>query len=341
MSERIALLYAAADRLRHDAALIAPLRACTGLSDAGVRLALERHLERDVDEARSGLAHSRFARTNEATVILSANVFVAAFRAILVAATSADLVRVRASRREPVFAAALIRAAHELGADWLQLDADRELHTLRDVVHVYGRAETVQAVQNGVPRDVTVYAHGPGFSAVWLSPDAALEPAAVLVADDMVPFDQRGCLSPRLTFVEEEGRALTFAAALHAELERREASVPRGQLDEHERAEWHRYAATWTMAGQAVHETKRHLVVVAAAEAPPAIAPIGRAMHVVAAPSAAYVGAALARVSSRLVALASDAPARLPPLQHVRLARLGQLQRPPMDGPVDLRVVTS
>lgn len=336
MNERLELLYAAADALRGDAALRDALCAHSGLSRAGVELALREHLEHDLAEAQRSLRS--LPHTDETTVILAANVFVAAFRALVVAAISADRVYVRSSRREPVFAAALVHCARERGASWLELDPRRELTQMRGAVHVYGRDETVQAVRAAIPPGVTLYAHGPGFSAVWIAAGDPLDVAAV--ARDVIPFDQRGCLSPRLVCVEGLERATQFAAALHDELAEAERRVPRGRLDDAERIEWARYVATWTMAADAVHEADAHVVVLATADAPAAIAPIGRAMHVVAVPDAKVAGALLQRVAPQLVAVASagELPVRLP---HVRRAALGRLQRPPMDGPVDLRVIAT
>lgn len=339
VDSRIRLLFAAAEQVASDPGLVAPLVEHTGLSRQGVELALREHVERDRDEALVALARFRLPSTPEATVILAANVFVAAFRAVLVASLAARRVWVRSSRREPIFAPKLVQTARNLGATWLDLAPDRELAQIHGAVHVYGRAETVRAVREGVAADVAVYAHGPGFSAAWIpaeQPD--LDEAARLVASDMVPFDQRGCLSPRVVFVEDEARARRFADALQHQLAALELQVPRGTLHDEERADWSRALDTWTMAGLAVHEAKTHHVVLAGADAPLALAPVGRAMHVVVAPSAAHVSQVLAPLASQLVALAGD-HGTLAGLETTRRCRLGHLQRPPMDGPVDLRVV--
>ena len=338
-SERIRLLYAAAARTADDPTIVEPLVLHTGLSRPGVELALRDHVERDLDAALQALAGWHLPYADEATVVLAANVFVATFRAVLVASLSASRVEVRASRREPVFSRAFVHHARELGASWLALAHDRELDTIRGAVHVYGRAETVRAVQGGVAPGVAVYAHGPGFSAAWIPVDQPdLERAADRLADDMVPFDQRGCLSPRVVFVQDETRARAFAAALHVRLAERERVIPRGTLDDAERADFRRALDTWTMAGLEVHEAPTHQVVVAPAAAPLTLSPVGRAMHVVAVPSAEHVVHALAPLSSQLVALACDGDT-LPGFATTRRCTLGRLQRPPMDGPVDLRVV--
>ena len=54
---------------------------------------------------------------------------------------------------------------------------------------------------------------------------------AKALAEDVVVFDQRGCLSPRFALVEgDDARALAFAEALHDELEALDANIPRGDV---------------------------------------------------------------------------------------------------------------
>ena len=121
--ERIRLLYVAAARTADDPTLVEPLILHTGLSRPGVELALRDHVERDLDAALQALAGWHLPYADEATVVLAANVFVATFRAVLVASLSASRVEVRASRREPVFSRAFVHHARELGASWLALTA--------------------------------------------------------------------------------------------------------------------------------------------------------------------------------------------------------------------------
>ena len=64
------------------------------------------------------------------------------------------------------------------------------------------------------------------------------------------PFDQRGCLSPRVVLVEGEARASSFAELLDAPSAARGARVPRGALHEDERAEAMRYESTMAFAGR-------------------------------------------------------------------------------------------
>jgi hypothetical protein len=331
---RVRLLVHAANRVAHDPEAIDALTAHGPLSRGGVELALREHLELTPSDAEiAQLLAAAPSHTEHTTVILAANVFVGALRALAVAAASSAHVHVRPSRRDPLFATALVQAARTLGAEWISLHTARDLKDVRGAVHVYGRADTVAAVRAGVGPEIAVYAHGPGFSVAWVDTDDA----APLLARDIVPFDQRGCLSPRVTYVLGEERARSFAASLSRELG--SSPVPRGALDEAEKAEWTRYVDTWAMAALDLHEGSEHVVVVTDAAAPFALAPVGRAMHVVVLEAAEQLAIPLTPFESQLVAIAG-APESLR-LARVRRCALGHLQRPPFDGPVDLRALTA
>lgn len=327
---RARALIDAANAIAGDPALRAALVTGTGLSAEGVALALDEHLELtpSADEwAR--LAEARLPKVDSCTVVLSANVFTAALRALVVAALHADRVLVRTSRREPVFAPRLVQTARMQGARWLELDASREPpHT--NAVHVYGRTETVETIRARLAPETHLYAHGPGFAAAF----ATSPEHAAAIARDIVPFDQRGCLSPRLTlFAGDVAEFNAFCTELSEQLRTWERRVPRGLLEEG--AEWARYRATWQMSDALVLEGPTHLVVGTTRELC-ALAPSGRAMHVVAVRSWAHARALLTPFAPHLTAIAGAPEA---PFPRVRAAKLGELQRPPLDGPVDLRVI--
>src|SRR5204862_1234182 len=118
---------------------------------------------------------------------------------------------------------------------------------------------------------VTVRAHGPGLGVAVLGPgEVDLEKAAIALAEDIVVFDQRGCLSPRLVFViGDAARAHSFGAALSTALDE---SVPLGTLTEEEVTEAARFTQTLSFSGVV---KKGNGGVVAISEAP-LIPPSGR-----------------------------------------------------------------
>src|SRR5205085_2311620 len=87
----------------------------TGLSTAGVDLALRRHLETKIGAADLERLIGRAGSAPRVHVLLSANVFVGVVRAVAVAAAAAPSVLVRASRREATMPEILRRTLLDAG----------------------------------------------------------------------------------------------------------------------------------------------------------------------------------------------------------------------------------
>jgi acyl-CoA reductase-like NAD-dependent aldehyde dehydrogenase len=304
----------------------------TGLSRAGIELALTEHLEVDASEDEIARLVACSGDAPRVHVILSANVFVAPLRAIAIARAASDRVTVRPSRREPVFARALVEEARDPAIVLEETRAPEEVDA--GEIHVYGRDETIEDVRKRAKPGVRVRGHGAGMGIAVVSPGADLCCSAELLARDVVAFDQRGCLSPRVAFVVgDRARADTFAEALDAALASWQLRVPRGALDEV--AEARRWIDAMTMSGRP-RCSADHAVAVGEAMLVP---PPGRHVLVVPAPAGADARAALAHFSRWIVAVGSDDPdvARAIAPPHARVSALGAMQKPPLDGPVDLR----
>jgi len=244
---------------------------------------------------------------------------------------------VRPSRREPHFARALIERAGDRG---LSLVGDVDTARIfGGEVHVYGRDATIADVRAHVGERIRVRGHGAGMGVALVSESASLEDAASSLAADVVAFDQRGCLSPRIALVVgDAARASRFAEALDAALTLAGVRVPRGVVHDDERAEASRYESTMAFAGRVITRAD-HIVGVGPVGAPLVIPPPARHVHVAPAASADEARRLLADLAHVIVALGSDdvplAATVAPP--HARLSLLGEMQRPPLDGPVDRR----
>ena len=311
----------AARAVATDPSLVPELVVSTGLSEAGVRLALAEHLELDATDAELEALRAKVTKASRVHVILSANVFVGALRALVLARAASAHVTVRPSRRDPVFATALVKA---LGDPAVTLSDEGPSE---GELHVYGRDETIEAIR--ARTSLLVRGHGTGMGVAFVPGRANLGTAAARVASDVVPFDQRGCLSPRIVFVEGEPEA--FADALAEALAAREVAVPRGALTPAERAELERWADSVVFAGS-LRRGPAWAVAVAGVSALP---PPGR--HVVVVP---WAGARTLEPIARWV-VAVGAPtleaARQVAPPHARTSLLGEMQKPRLDGPVDLR----
>jgi hypothetical protein len=346
----------------------AALLVSSGLSREGVELALVEHLETEpapehlaslIDAAGSQPGERsprsdpgedggcRGARPPTVTVprchvVLAANVATAALRALALAAATAPSIFVRPSRRDPALAKLLARA---LGDDPAFAAAGGSIACVEavqplpgDELHVYGSDETVRELSTSAAPGVVVRGHGTGLGVAIVGAGRALERAAAAVARDVIPFDQRGCLSPRAVLVEGEGRTGAFARALHEALGVLGARVPRGPLDDATRAEVALYRATLQAVGD-LWEGDHHLVGLDPSPRALVLPPPARVVHVVPAIAAASL---LAPWADHLTCIGADdeggaARAARSLAPRARLARLGEMQRPPLDGPVDLR----
>ena len=331
------LLDAARKLVDERAALVPAIVESTGLSRQGVELALTKHLEVDATDEDLERLVAWTVNAETVAVILSANVFVGALRAIALARAASEDVVVRPSRRDPAFTRALVEAAKDPA---LRLDEDFEVATCESgEIHVYGRDETIAEVRAKAAPNVRVRGHGSGMGVAWLSGTADVEKNAAALADDVVVFDQRGCLSPRIALVEGDAqRAEAFAEALHSALERAETVVPRGLPPAEERAAGGRYVATMTYAAKVLVGGK-HAIGIAPPGAQLVLPPPYRHVHVAACGSIEEAKTVLAPLEKGVVAVGSDdvrAAEKLAPA-WARLSLLGSMQRPPLDGPVDRR----
>ncbi len=330
-------LLAAARAVAADASVASELARTTGLSPQGVAHALAHHLEHDPTEAELASLMTYAGEAEAVLVILSANVFAAALRAIAIARAASARVYVRPSRREPTFARALVRASDDPS---LILAEDFEPEALlAGEIHVYGRDETLDRVRARAAPGVRLRGHGAGFGVAWVSRAADLSSSARALADDTIAFDQRGCLSPRVALVEgDAARADAFAAALHGALGELQTRIPRGVLSAGERAQVAQYVALMQFAGHA-RSSAFHVVGSALAAAPLVLPPAARCMHVAPTADVASARELLLPFTRFIVAFGADDTSRAADLApaHARLSRLGLMQHPPLDGPVDLR----
>lgn len=311
----------------------------TGLSPQGVDHALRNCLEHRASRATWSQLVKRQPACARAHVLLSANVFTAAFRAIGLALTQSPHVFVRASRREPEMAQLLFQGS---GGSFELVDSLSPVPG--DPVWAYGTSETLARVRDTLPGGVRFHAHGSGMGVAVLGPDiprrgVSLDETADQLAADVAAFDQRGCLSPRLVLVEgDRDYAAAFAQALARACARWEQQIPRGKLTEAETADLHWYRDTMTYAADALPAGKG-VVVLDPVDERLVVPPIGRVLHVTRTQDAEKLLQSVApRVTCVGIAGHDSLEGRLHnSIGERRYTALGAMQAPPLDGPVDLR----
>lgn len=319
----------------------AALADTSSLSPAGLSLAMT-HLETSQSVAERAAFHARVRPASRAHVVLGGNVCTAALRAIALAVAASPRVYVKASRRDDALARLLVA---ELTAS-SRFEGEISLvgaiaPTDGDSVFAYGSDETLATIRRSLPSGVAFFGHGHGFGIGWIGDTERTTFDAEALARDIVVFDQAGCLSPRVVFVDGTAREVTdVAERLSMALTRAEERVPRGKIDVASAAI---YLRAMRSIGGLVEGEGFTLGLDLEPEAL-TIPPPARMLHLVRAdaahalslltPAARFV-TTVARVDDWKSAALRERFERLCP--GARMTRFGAMQRPPLDGPVDLR----
>jgi hypothetical protein len=142
-----------------------------------------------------------------------------------------------------LFAHSLYEADSKLGAcleiaEWPGGNADLEsvLFAEADCVTATGSDETLAAIRSRLPASTRFQGYGHrvsfGFVTNEVLSHANAPRMAARVTDDVVAWNQLGCLSPHVVYVQTGGAVSPerFAELLADELARREQTEPRGEL---------------------------------------------------------------------------------------------------------------
>jgi hypothetical protein len=142
-----------------------------------------------------------------------------------------------------LFAHSIYDAAPKLGAcleiaEWGGGNAalENDLFAEADCVTVTGGDETLAAIRAQLPVKTRFLGYGHrvscGFVAGEVLHGSRAKKIVASAADDVVAWNQLGCLSPHVIYVEAGGEVSPdqFAGLLAAELEKREQTEPRGEL---------------------------------------------------------------------------------------------------------------
>lgn len=200
------------------------LSLATGLSRPMVRWAAKTTLDTVREEALLDLVHDAQARggahaepVGMLALVLAGNVFTASARSMLVPLLFGVPVLVKASSKETLFPSMLRDALRETNPNLgkaLSLasfpggdsDCEAALFELAESVSVYGSDETVATLAarlEGRP----LLAHGHGVSVAYCGSDSLsdtrISETIERLSLDIAAYDQRGCLSPQIVYVEQ------------------------------------------------------------------------------------------------------------------------------------------
>lgn len=230
------------------------LSAATGMSIPMVEWATRTTLGTITEDAMLALVRDATTGTGQAaepiamlSVVLAGNVFTASARGIVVPLLFGIPVLVKASSRETMFPSMLrdaLRSADSgLGGAMSvvafpggDIECEAALVESSEAISVYGSDETVGALSSRAP-DTRLIAHGHGVSVAYCGAgaldDANIGHTIDGLSLDICAYDQRGCLSPQLVYIQETPHccAADFAARLAGEgLGPLSLTLPRGPL---------------------------------------------------------------------------------------------------------------
>jgi len=340
----------------------AALAQSSGLSEAMVEWALEKALAPLTFEALRELErrptppHPHAARVSPGqlcVVVLAGNVVTGAARAVgwpllfgwpvLAKASSGDdtlarLLEAALAEGDPELAGAYRAVTYPAGAAGL----NAALFEQADAVSVYGGDDTLNQIRAELGATITFMAHGSGLGAAFIGADAlasreAAQLAARALAFDVAAYDQRGCLSPHVAWVQHGGwvSPAEFAALVHAELGLLRTTLPRGVLPRANAVAQLSWRGVGAMRGTLLEGDGFSVSYEDAG--PLRVSPGYRNLQVIAVDSPRELGPKLATLGVHLKCLgyAGVPPdllrALLPTRVAPRICPVGSMQRPPVD----------
>lgn len=153
----------------------------------------------------------------------------------------------KASSRDPLSPTLFVASLHEIDPDlascvqvqkWKGGDRaiEQALFAEANRIIAYGADDSLRAIRSTLPpgKPFLGFGHKLGFAVVTKDSPDDLAALAVRAAEDCSLYDQQGCLSPHVVYVEGDARA--FAEALAAAMEEFHAGIPRGTVTMEESA---------------------------------------------------------------------------------------------------------
>lgn len=350
---RIELLLRATETLRELAASQQEaLAGSSGLRVSNVRWGVETTLESVTADALASIVHhARLAGPARTTmrprgvhaVILAGNVFTASLRALYVPLCLGNPVIAKASPRSDLFAHLVARALSETdpifrdAAAVVTFSSDEValtdlLLSRAHTVAAYGSDETIRAIQMRLGSGTRLLPHGHGLGLAYIEGEGT-DADAEAFAEDVIAYDQRGCLSPHALLTT--GDAHAFAERLRKALSGASFRRPRGSLP----VEVGAAQVQWRGVAQARGDLFEGLDFAVSVEGAgrPRLSPGYRNVSITTVADRAEFVRIASSFGAHLKAVGvggiEPQALALPPGSVPRISKLGAMQRPPIDAP--------
>jgi len=223
-----------------------------------------------LDEFRpTAFGKSRAFGPRLVTHILAGNLPALVAPGLIFALLAKSAVLIKSSSDEPVFPPLFARSIAEVDPElgrclavlwWKGGNEALEgiAYSRADLVVAYGTDRTLDSIRARVRGRFIGYGHRLSFGVVGREALLDLQGIARRAAYDVALFDQQGCLSPHLFYVEEGGVASpkAFARALAKAMEAVERHLPRGRLAPEEASAIHQLRGACEFRGIAGEEVE-------------------------------------------------------------------------------------
>lgn len=266
-------------------------------------------------------------------------------------AKSASLAKV--SSEEVVLPVLFARSLEKVQADladalavltWDQQadETTREAFRVADLVIAYGSDETIDQVRKLIPSHTRGIFHGHRISLGVVARESVAPEVARAAALDVALYDQRGCLSPHLYYLEEGGAVspLEFARLLSQALYVASYQLPKGPTSASEAAQIQQLRGTIPLKGGVVYPSPNGVDWTVLYDPDPAFSssPLGRTIWIKPVPNLEEISGHLEPIRPFLQEVGIAIPHRrqpeiITPLAAMGVSRIcpiGRMQKPPM-----------
>jgi hypothetical protein len=313
---------------------------------------LQCNLSEAIDRRSRRAPDLLMARPRRCNVILAGNIFSACLQPFAFALALGIPVLCKAASDQAtfpsLFATALAQADPAVGAalgvtTFPSASSDHLSALLEgaDLVICYGGDDTILALRRQLGATTRLIEHGHGVSVAYLGRDALTDPQIIArLAIDVAAYDQRGCLSPQLVWINDDNDQAarqTFLQQLHQALDRLDADLPRGPLPPEIAAAQMQWRGVAAIEGELLQGAGHAVASNEQGRLRPG--PGWRNLLVLGCEGPRHLKPALARFGPHLkqigIACGDDERAELldalDPVLCPRICRLGEMQSPPFD----------
>ncbi|NOY83806.1 MAG: hypothetical protein GXO96_03085 [Nitrospirae bacterium] len=212
-----------------------------------------------------------------------------------------------------------------------------------DLVIAYGSDESIATIQTLMPSNTPRILHGHKLSFGIISRENISKNLSKKVAMDIALYDQQGCLSPHLYYVESDGKStpLDFAEQVAESLQILSKKFPKGLCDESTASQIQQLRGTLPLKGGSVFESPNNTDWTVLFDPSPefTLSPLSRCVWIKSVGDLSEIPPLLSSVRNDIQAIGIAIPKtradtmieNLSLIGGCRICPIGKMQRPPLN----------